>query len=90
MMMTAFAAPPRSAVAPRSRELRLVQPDSTVAEQLDGVPVFAINLKEDEKLYGNEDGTVPATFQVVHMLGWKPHETQARNPTTPWDPTAPC
>ena len=33
-----------------------MQPDSTVAEQLDGVPVFAINLKEDEKLYGNEDG----------------------------------
>eukprot|EP00937_MAST-01D_sp_MAST-1D-sp2_P006833 g6833.t1 len=29
-------------------------------------------------LYGNEDGTVPATFQVVHMLGWKPHPSQAQ------------
>lgn len=23
-------------------------------------------------LYGNEDGTVPATFQVIHLVGWKP------------------
>ena len=30
------------------------------------------------ELYGNADGTVPATFQVIYMIGWKPHETQAR------------
>ena len=31
-----------------------------------------------QELFGNADGTVPATFQVVHMLGWKPHETQQK------------
>jgi hypothetical protein len=29
-------------------------------------------------LYGNEDGTVPATFQVIHLLGWKPASSQAK------------
>ena len=22
-------------------------------------------------MYGNKDGTVPATFQVLYMIGWK-------------------
>jgi len=26
--------------------------------------------------YGNPDGSVPATFQVVYMVGWKPHSSQ--------------
>ncbi|XP_062396734.1 arginine-hydroxylase NDUFAF5, mitochondrial [Sardina pilchardus] len=31
-----------------------------------------------KEMYGNEDGTVPATFEVLHMIGWKPHESQAK------------
>lgn len=27
-------------------------------------------------LYGEEDGTIQATFQVVYMIGWAPHESQ--------------
>ena len=27
-------------------------------------------------MYGNEDGTVPATFQVMYMIGWKAHASQ--------------
>ncbi|XP_028578102.2 arginine-hydroxylase NDUFAF5, mitochondrial [Podarcis muralis] len=30
------------------------------------------------EMYGNDDGTVPATFQIYYMIGWKFHETQAR------------
>lgn len=29
-------------------------------------------------MYGNEDGSVPATFQVLFMIGWKPDESQAK------------
>ncbi len=28
--------------------------------------------------FGNEDGTVPATFQVVYLSGWSPHESQPK------------
>ncbi|KAJ3849446.1 S-adenosyl-L-methionine-dependent methyltransferase [Lentinula lateritia] len=31
-----------------------------------------------KELHGNEDGTVPATFQVIFMIGWKPGPTQPR------------
>ncbi|KAJ7368776.1 S-adenosyl-L-methionine-dependent methyltransferase [Mycena albidolilacea] len=27
-------------------------------------------------LHGNEDGSVPATFQIIYMIGWKPAPTQ--------------
>lgn len=27
-------------------------------------------------MYGNEDGSVPATFEILYMIGWKPHESQ--------------
>ncbi|NXU74596.1 NDUF5 hydroxylase, partial [Oreotrochilus melanogaster] len=30
------------------------------------------------EMYGNSDGTVPATFQIYYMIGWKFHESQAR------------
>ncbi|XP_067125244.1 arginine-hydroxylase NDUFAF5, mitochondrial-like [Centruroides vittatus] len=30
------------------------------------------------EMYGNEDGTVPAMFQILYMIGWKPHESQAK------------
>ena len=28
--------------------------------------------------YGNDDGSIPATFQVIYLLGWKPDTTQVR------------
>ncbi|MEQ2183372.1 hypothetical protein GOODEAATRI_031964, partial [Goodea atripinnis] len=27
-------------------------------------------------MYGSEDGSVPATFEILYMIGWKPHESQ--------------
>ncbi len=27
-------------------------------------------------MYGKPDGTVPATFQIIHMVGWKPDPSQ--------------
>lgn len=32
-----------------------------------------------EELYGNEDGSIPATFQLLYFIGWKPHPSQASN-----------
>ncbi|XP_033639668.1 arginine-hydroxylase NDUFAF5, mitochondrial-like [Asterias rubens] len=29
-------------------------------------------------MYGNEDGSVPATFQILYMIGWKPDESQPK------------
>uniref|UniRef100_H3BAF0 Arginine-hydroxylase NDUFAF5, mitochondrial n=1 Tax=Latimeria chalumnae TaxID=7897 RepID=H3BAF0_LATCH len=29
-------------------------------------------------MYGNDDGSVAATFQILYMIGWKPHESQAK------------
>lgn len=31
-----------------------------------------------KEMYGNQDGSVPATYQVLYMIGWKPHESQAQ------------
>ncbi|KAM4695143.1 arginine-hydroxylase NDUFAF5, mitochondrial isoform 2-T2 [Discoglossus pictus] len=31
-----------------------------------------------KEMYGEEDGSVPATFQIYYMIGWKPHESQAK------------
>ncbi|KAJ1978856.1 hypothetical protein H4R33_005875 [Dimargaris cristalligena] len=31
-----------------------------------------------QALHGNEDGTVPATFQIVFMIGWKPDPSQPK------------
>ncbi|XP_040285910.1 arginine-hydroxylase NDUFAF5, mitochondrial [Bufo bufo] len=31
-----------------------------------------------QEMYGEEDGSVPATFQIYYMIGWKPHESQAK------------
>ena len=27
-------------------------------------------------MYGNEDGTIPVTFQVIYFIGWSPHSSQ--------------
>lgn len=29
-------------------------------------------------MYGNEDGSIPATFEILYMIGWKPHDSQVR------------
>ncbi|KAI8924429.1 S-adenosyl-L-methionine-dependent methyltransferase [Entophlyctis helioformis] len=29
-------------------------------------------------IYGNEDGSIPATFQVIYMIGWKPDPSQPK------------
>jgi len=31
-----------------------------------------------KELHGHEDGTIPATFQVIYMIGWKPAPTQPK------------
>ncbi|KAL7845458.1 hypothetical protein AOLI_G00236500 [Acnodon oligacanthus] len=31
-----------------------------------------------KEMYGNEDGSVPATFEILYMIGWKPHESQVK------------
>ena len=30
------------------------------------------------ELHGNQDGTLPATFRLIYMIGWKPGPTQAK------------
>lgn len=30
------------------------------------------------ELHGNEDGTLPATFRLIYMIGWKPSPIQAK------------
>lgn len=27
-------------------------------------------------LYGNKDGSIPASFQIFYFIGWKPHSSQ--------------
>ncbi|XP_076004274.1 arginine-hydroxylase NDUFAF5, mitochondrial [Genypterus blacodes] len=31
-----------------------------------------------KEMYGVEGGSIPATFQILYMIGWKPHESQAK------------
>ncbi|NXM86674.1 NDUF5 hydroxylase, partial [Oenanthe oenanthe] len=31
-----------------------------------------------QEMYGNSDGSVPATFQIYYMIGWKYHESHAK------------
>ncbi|XP_068607113.1 arginine-hydroxylase NDUFAF5, mitochondrial [Brachionichthys hirsutus] len=31
-----------------------------------------------KEMYGHEDGSVPATFQILYLIGWKPHESQTK------------
>ncbi|KAF8138313.1 S-adenosyl-L-methionine-dependent methyltransferase [Boletus edulis] len=31
-----------------------------------------------QELHGNKDGSIPATFQVIYMIGWKPSPTQPK------------
>jgi NADH dehydrogenase [ubiquinone] 1 alpha subcomplex assembly factor 5 len=29
-------------------------------------------------MYGNEDGTIPATYQILYFIGWKPDKSQVK------------
>ncbi|CAF0721073.1 unnamed protein product [Brachionus calyciflorus] len=31
-----------------------------------------------KEMYGNEDGSLPATYQILYFIAWKPHESQAK------------
>lgn len=31
-----------------------------------------------ESLYADEDGVVPTTFEVMYLIGWKPHDSQQK------------
>jgi len=31
-----------------------------------------------KSMFGNPDGSVPATFQVLYMIGWAPHSSQQK------------
>ncbi|KAM7008875.1 arginine-hydroxylase NDUFAF5, mitochondrial [Tautogolabrus adspersus] len=31
-----------------------------------------------KEMYGDEDGSIPATFEILYMIGWKPHESQGK------------
>ena len=41
------------------------------------VCVNMIGLKK-KSMYGQEDGSIPATFEVVYMIGWSPHMSQPK------------
>lgn len=30
------------------------------------------------EIYGNKDGTIPATFQILYMIGWRPDPSQPK------------
>ncbi|XP_006817426.1 arginine-hydroxylase NDUFAF5, mitochondrial-like [Saccoglossus kowalevskii] len=34
-----------------------------------------------KEMYGNKDGSIPATFQILYMIGWKPDPSQAQPAT---------
>lgn len=31
-----------------------------------------------KEIYGNEDGSIPATFQIFYWIGWKPDKSQPK------------
>ena len=41
-----------------------------------GKDTFLATASIYQELYGLEDGSVPATFQVIFMIGWSPDASQ--------------
>lgn len=33
-------------------------------------------ISHDTGMYGNDDGSIPATFEILNLIGWKPHASQ--------------
>lgn len=40
--------------------------------------VFLAASSAYKSIYGKEDGSIPATFQVIYLIGWKPHHSQPK------------
>jgi NADH dehydrogenase [ubiquinone] 1 alpha subcomplex assembly factor 5 len=38
--------------------------------------VFIAAAAAYKSIYGNQDGSIPATFQIIYLIGWKPHHSQ--------------
>lgn len=36
------------------------------------------SLSSASEMYGQPDGSLPATFEILYMIGWKPHGSQVR------------
>lgn len=43
-----------------------------------GRDVFMATAALYQELYGLEDGSIPATFQIIYYIGWKPHSSQPK------------
>ncbi|KAI8904286.1 S-adenosyl-L-methionine-dependent methyltransferase [Gorgonomyces haynaldii] len=40
--------------------------------------VFYAAASAYKEIYGKPDGSIPATFQILYMIGWKPHVSQPK------------
>ena len=38
--------------------------------------VISCDLMLSLEMYGDNDGTIPATFQILYLIGWKPDQSQ--------------
>ena len=43
-----------------------------------GRSTFMLAADNYQRIYGSDDGRIPATFQIVFMTGWAPHESQQK------------
>ena len=43
-----------------------------------GKDTFLATASIYQELYGLDDGSVPATFQIIYMIGWSPDASQPR------------
>jgi len=60
------------------RDLQGMGENNAIIKRRNYVPLdtFIATASIYKSLYGNPDGSIPATFQVVYMIGWAPHESQ--------------
>lgn len=40
--------------------------------------VICVSTRPCPDAYGTDNGSVPATFQMLHFIGWKPDKSQAQ------------
>ncbi|KAJ3033895.1 hypothetical protein HDV00_005664 [Rhizophlyctis rosea] len=61
--------------------------NAVIAKNLNLAPTRKPYLKRDtlaaasaiyKEVYGDEDGSIPATFNIIYMIGWKPDPSQAK------------
>jgi len=60
------------------RDLKGMGENNAVIKRRSNVPrdTFMAAASIYQSLYGNPDGSVPATFQIIYFIGWAPHESQ--------------